>query len=162
MWVGNGIFVDQALNQFSLDTLKNIKEKRKVADELLEITVSIPKFEYEYNFKKIKDTLISMGLETIFSETNADLSNMLNNHPDAYVNEAIHKTYIKVDEKGTKAAAVTYFGVKDTAMPIGEKEYINIKFNRPFIYLIKDTQSNEILFFGVVYDPKWDESNSCE
>ena len=100
-----------------------------------------------------------MGIKEIFTP-NADLSNMLNNHPDAYVNEAIHKTYVKVDEKGTKAAAVTYFGVKDTAMR--EAEYIDIKFNHPFVYLIKDTNSNEILFFGTIYNPTWNESNSCE
>ena len=154
--------INTYISNFTLDTLKDIKENKKEADDLLEITVSIPKFEYEYDFKKLKETLIDMGIESVFSPNDADLSGMLNNHPEAYVDEAIHKTYIKVEEKGTKAAAITYFGVKDSAMPIGETEYINIKFDKPFVYLIKDVDSNEILFFGVVYDPKWDENNSCE
>jgi serpin B len=103
-----------------------------------------------------------MGIKEVF-EGGADLTNMLEGH-DAYVNEAVHKTYVKVDEKGTKAAAVTYFGIKDNAAVIeDDKEYVSVIFDKPFIFMIKDHNSHEILFFGVVYSPeKWNGKNTCE
>ena len=77
--------------------------------------------------------------------------------------EAIHKTHIDLNENGTKAAAVTYFGMfKNTSIEPKEKEIINIEFNKPFIYIIRDPKTNEMLFFGVVYEPnKWIDS-TCE
>ena len=76
-----------------------------------------------------------------------------------YVGEAIHKTHIDLNEKGTKAAAITYFGMFKNTSIIIEKENIEIEFNRPFIYIIKDSKTNEMLFFGVVYEPnKWNGS----
>ena len=155
--------LDSYISSFTLDTIREIEENKKEASDLYEIYVGLPRFEYEYDFKKFKSTLRTMGIKSVFDSSSCDLSNMLDNHPDSYVSEAIHKSYVKVNEEGTKAAAVTYFGVKDMAMPIGDKEYVSIIFDRPFIYMIKDHESNEILFFGVVYEPeKWDESKSCK
>ena len=88
---------------------------------------------------------------------NNDYASKNNLHSLAMAAGRIHKTYIKLNEEGTKAAAVTYFDVKDGAAAIDDTEHIMITFNRPFIYLIKDQSSNEILFFGTVYEPIWKE-----
>ena len=153
--------IDQYIENFDLDEVKNISKNSRMAGSNLEISVGLPRFEYDYSFGKFKETLGNMGIQSVFG-AGADLSNMLDNH-DAYVNDAVHKTYVKVNETGTKAAAVTYFGVKDTAMPMEEKEYVSVIFNKPFVFMIKDTKSNEILFFGVVYQPeKWNENHSCK
>lgn len=148
--------INQYINNFNLDTIKEIDTNHKSASYHTNITVTIPKFEYEYDFTGFKNALFDMGITKIFSGE-ADFSNMIENHPELYLNTAIHKTYIKLDEKGTKAAAVTYFDVKDGAAAIDDTEHIMITFNRPFIYLIKDQSSNEILFFGTVYEPIWKE-----
>ena len=155
--------LDSYISNFTLDTLQDIDENKRYASDSLEIYVGLPRFEYSYDFGKFKDTLIHMGIQDVFTQGTCDLSNLLDNHPDVYVNEAIHKSYVKVNEKGTKAAAVTYFGVKETAMIGEEKEYVSIIFDQPFIFIIKDHETNEILFFGVVYEPeKWDETKTCE
>ena len=101
-----------------------------------------------------------MGINKIFSE-GADFSNMIENHPDLHISKAIHKTYVKVDEVGTKAAAVTYYGTVDSVAPSKKSEYIDIVFDRPFIYIIKDTKSDEIVFFGVVYNPNKYKEATC-
>ena len=77
---------------------------------------------------------------------------------DYYVSQAIHKTYIELDEKGTKAAAASGFVISKNAAE--EEEITHIEFNKPFAYIIRDKKSNEILFFGMMYEPnKWEGSN---
>lgn len=154
--------IDEYLKEFDMDTVKDIAENSEAAGHSLEISVGLPRFEYSYDFGKFKKTLMDMGIKNVFSP-GTDLSNLLEGHPDAYVNDAVHKSYVKVDEVGTKAAAVTYFGIKDSAMPMEEKRYVSVIFEKPFIFMIKDHNSNEILFFGVVYEPeKWDSSKTCK
>jgi len=153
--------IDSYINSFSLEELDNIKNKQRKASDNLEIYVGLPRFEFSYNFDLFKNTLIDMGIKDVF-EPGADLSNMIKGR-DVFVNDAVHKSYVKVNEQGTKAAAVTYFGVKNTSLAEGEKEYVSIIFDKPFIFMIKDHDSNEILFFGVVYEPeKWTGKKSCE
>ena len=157
--------LDSYISTFTMDTLHTIVEEQQPASSSsLEIYVGLPRFEYSYDFSKFKETLMHMGIQKVFTAGSCDLSNMLDHHPDAYVNEAIHKSYVKVNETGTKAAAVTYFGIKDMAMPLeDDKKFVSVIFDKPFIYLIKDHTTNEILFFGVVYEPeKWDENQTCE
>lgn len=153
--------IDKYISKLNLDTIKKIdKEKRIANKEKLTIYLQLPKYKYSYDFKQFKNTLINMGIKSVFE--NADLSEMLDNHPDIVVNEAVHKTYVEVDEKGTKAAAVTYFGTKDNAAAPSEAEHVEIKFDKPFIFIIKDTKSNELLFFGVVYEPDKYEKVTCD
>lgn len=154
--------LDTYVEHFDLEVLKEITERNRYASDSLEITVGLPRFEFDYDFKNFKTTLMDMGIQRMFGV--ADFSNMIHNHDDLFVSEAVHKSYVKVDEAGTKAAAVTYFGTKDNAMPVeDEKEYISLIFDRPFVFIIKDHNSNEILFFGVVYEPeKWTGEKSCK
>lgn len=42
-----------------------------------------------------------------------------------------------------------------------EKETVNIKFNKPFIYMIRDSKTKEMLFFGVVYEPNIWKGSTC-
>ena len=103
-----------------------------------------------------------LGIIQAFDPNNANFSNIMDKNSvidNLYVGEAIHKTHIDLNEKGTKAAAITYFGMFKNTSIIIEKENIEIEFNRPFIYIIKDSKTNEMLFFGVVYEPnKWNGS----
>ena len=152
--------IDTYMSSFTQDTLKKIEENKRKASDTLEINVSIPKFKFDYDFKNFKQTLFDMGIQKIFQEE-ANLEKMVQGG-EIYVNEAIHKTFIEVEEKGTSAAAVTYFGTRENAIATEEKEVISIVFDKPFLFLIKDTKSNEILFFGVVQEPSNWEANNCK
>jgi serpin B len=58
-----------------------------------------------------------------------------------------HKTYLEVNEEGTVAAAVTSVGIVVTSLPAV------VQVNRPFLFLIREKESNAILFIGQVTNP---------
>ena len=80
-----------------------------------------------------------------FDESKADFSRM---NPDVrlVIADVLHKTFINVDEKGTKAGAVTKVEMAPTSMPQGE----TVMLDRPFVYAIADNSTNLPLFIGAV------------
>src|SRR5699024_5338647 len=86
----------------ALDLLRLLKNK-----ESKNIELSLPKFESSYE-DSLKNELSSLGMNIAFEPNNADFSLMREDLlKDLYISEVRQKTYIKVDEKGTEAAAVT-------------------------------------------------------
>ena len=106
------------------------------------ITLSVPKFNIEYS-TGLNDILKTIGINRAFEE-NAEFEKMFDSG-NMWIDSSIHKTYIKVDEEGTEAAAVTALGMAGSAMP---PEPIEVKFNKPFTFVIKDNANGEILFMG--------------
>ncbi len=151
--------IDSYIENFNNDEFRNLlstKDKYKNDD----VSLKLPRFKYNYNFSNLKDVLINMGIKSIF-DNSADLSKMTeNNSKDLYVSSINHKTYIEVNEKGTKASAATGATVDKMA---SENVPIDIEFDKPFIYIIKQSNSDDILFFGVVYTPTLanNETNFC-
>jgi serpin B len=94
----------------------------------------------------LKDALAAMGMGPAFVPQ-ADFSRMT---PalDAHISAVRQKTFMKVDEKGTVAAAVTSVTVGTTSMPQGF--YVD----RPFLVAIRERLSGSILFLGVIRDPR--------
>jgi serpin B len=87
-------------------------------------------------------------MEIAFS-ANADFTAMY--EPGGlFISKVKHKTYVKVDEEGTEAAAVTSVEIIETASGIDE---IIMMINHPFIFIIRDSNSNSILFIGKILDP---------
>ena len=125
-----------------------------------EVKLSIPRFEYDYDFNNFKSALSNIGLSTAFSLT-PDYSKMIDpSVAKLYVGTAKHKTHISLNERGTKAAAVTYFGMYDSVIP-KQKQTIDINLNKPFVYMIRDSKSGELLFFGVVKQPTEWKGSTC-
>ncbi len=125
-----------------------------------EVNLSIPRFEYDYDFSTFKEALSNIGLSTAFSPT-PDYSKMIDpSVAKLYVGTAKHKTHISLNEKGTKAAAITYFGMETMGIP-EQKQTIEINLNKPFVYMIRDTKSGELLFFGVVKQPNEWKASTC-
>ena len=106
------------------------------------ITLSVPKFNIEYS-TGLNDILKTIGINRAFEE-NAEFEKMFDNG-NMWIDSSVHKTYINVDEEGTEAAAVTALGMAGSAMP---PEPIEVKFNKPFTFVIKDNANGEILFMG--------------
>ena len=170
---GNNLeFVGILSNSNIKDYVSNINDKvfKRIDNSLKElnenekINLSLPMFKYDYSISDFIKLLNNLGITTVFDPYNADLSNMIKKDGENfYVSEAIHKTHIDLNEKGTKAAAVTAFIIeKNSAMPQEESKIIEIKFDKPFAYMIRDSKTKEILFFGVVYEPlKW-EGSTCK
>lgn len=134
-----GFSIDTIID--SLSNFNNIINDFTFAD----VELFLPKFEYNYNIK-LNDILIKMGMPTAFSDF-ADFSKISDN--SLAISRVLQKSYIKVDEEGTEAASVTFVGVKDvSAMPGAQ-----IKFNKPFVYLIREVSTNTIIFIGRVSNP---------
>jgi len=94
--------VDDVITQLSLENWKTWSEQ--FADR--DIQLQIPKFKYEYNEKQMKPILADMGMGLSFDPDNADFSR-INSSGGLYISQVMHKTYIKTDEEGSEAAAVT-------------------------------------------------------
>ena len=94
-------------------------------------------------------TLKALGISDLFDPGAADLRGIAD--AGLYVSEVIHQANISVDEHGTEAAAATAV-VGDTTGggPDGE---VSVTVDRPFLYVIRDGYTNEILFAGRVLDP---------
>ena len=154
---------DDYIKILTKDKLDNFDKNIKVSGRKLHINLSLPRFKYDYEASKFIDILKALGIKEAFDSDNANFKKMIEIEENVYVGEAIHKTHIDFNEKGTKAAAITYFGMfANSAMMPEEYEEIDLKFNKPFIYMIRETNTKEILFFGTVYEPnKW-EGSTCE
>lgn len=113
------------------------------------VSVKIPKFTCEFNMG-LKDVLSDMGIELAFDEGKADFSKMAKSSMgNIFIGDVFHKTFITVDERGTKAGAVTKVEVKDTAALTQVKE---VFLDRPFVYMIIDKSNNLPIFMGVLAD----------
>lgn len=112
------------------------------------VSASLPKFSYDYTVQ-MNDCLKVMGMPTAFSPTQADFT-QLGKSPQGniYIGEVVHKTFIAVDERGTKAGAVTSVEMKTESY----RETKVVTLDRPFVYAIIDTDSGLPIFIGTVMD----------
>ena len=144
------------INKFDQYELSNLLQTVRTHNETLDLNMNIPKYSYAFDLDKWKTILLENNITKAFEE-DADFS-IIND--DLFVTDTMHKTYIEVGEEGTKAAAVSLVSMNENAAAIDEKEKIQIDFNSPFLYLIKEKNSTNLWFFGVVYEPmSWEEYN---
>lgn len=153
--------VDSFINNLTKEKLDNIISSAKEAGDNFNINVSLPRFKYDYEAPNFIDILKNIGIKEAFDPDNANFKKMIEIPENVYVGEAIHKTHIELNEKGTKAAAVTYFGMFKNSAMINEPETVNVNFNKPFIYMIRENNTGEILFFGVVFEPNTWNGTTC-
>lgn len=110
------------------------------------LELRMPKFELDYEIK-LNDALMSLGMQDAFSESIADLTG-ISNQGQLSVSEVKHKTYMRVDEAGTEAAAATSIGIVTTSLPLG------VLVDKPFLIIIHEQKTNAILFMGKIMNPK--------
>ena len=114
------------------------------------VKATMPKFSYEYE-SSLNDALKKLGMNSAFDESKADFSKMgKSSNGNIFISEVKHKTFICVDERGTKAGAVT-----SVAMDNGAADPMSmhsVKLDRPFVYMIIDNDTNLPLFIGAVTD----------
>jgi serpin B len=110
--------------------------------------IFLPKFTFESSFD-LSETLKSMGMVAAFDPDSADLSGMTGKK-DLFISDVIHKAFVAVDEAGTEAAAATGAFAQITSALLGNPAVV---IDRPFIFIIRDKPSGQILFIGRVLDP---------
>ena len=115
------------------------------------VYTSIPKFETEYTVE-MAEILKGMGMTEAFDMYNADFEGLgTSTAGNIYISRVLHKTFISVGEKGTKAGAATVVEMVDgaAAEPQEPKE---VYLDRPFVYMLIDCENNIPFFIGTMMD----------
>ena len=107
--------------------------------------LAFPRFKYGYK-RQLKDILKTMGMGIAFTDQ-ADFSNI--SDQNLLINDVTHQAFIETNEEGTEAAAATVVGFGTTAMPLT----FTLNIDHSFLYIIRETTTNSILFMGKVSDP---------
>ncbi len=142
--------------------LYDVKKEYYKPGVVTKVEGSIPFFKYDYELK-LRDNLQELGVEKVFSPETADLSG-ITKEEGAYVSDVKHKATIDFSNDGIKAAAVTSMSMDTAGIGDYEFEYlfdvpvetVDLTFNQPYMYLIRDVETGEIWFTGTVYEPSAD------
>lgn len=118
------------------------------------VNAGLPKFEFEFD-TELSATLSGMGMPDAFDDNLADFSGLgSSSRGNIFINRVFHKTYIEVGEKGTRAGAATVVEMNDCAAAevIGKPKEVIL--DRPFVFMLIDTETNLPFFIGSVMDIK--------
>jgi serpin B len=138
---GNFSEFEYALDAAKLNEILNSMQPASVQ-------LGLPKFQFTSEFS-LPSQLSALGMTDAFDPDRADFSGMTGNR-DLFISDVIHKAFVAVDEKGTEAAAATAVIMKLAMAPMFENV---LTIDRPFIFVIRDTVSGQILFMGRVVNP---------
>jgi serpin B len=141
--------LESTLDSQRLDTLTSEMENDR-------IYLALPKFDVNpAESLSLGEDLVELGMPLAFDPERADFSGIAN--PSSFseglvISNVFHKGFVRVDEKGTEAAAATAVGMKARGLSMEEPPR-ELKVDRPFLFLILDNASGLVLFLGRVTDP---------
>ncbi len=145
----DGIDINTLLSEMDYTAWLQWMDSFETQNGLLEI----PKFSLTFKMR-LNEILKMMGMGIAFNRALADFSGISQEVYDSgerlYISEVLHKTFVRVDEEGTEAAAVTSVSMGATSAPSGFYMIIN----SPFLCVIRERSSNTILFAGKVMEPE--------
>lgn len=138
-----------------ISNLKEIKSENFKEGVVTQISGYIPKFEFDYELNLIED-LKDMGVTEVFDESKANLKGITDD--EAYIGKIVHKANIEFTQDGIKASAATLAGGMGAGsmfdyiydVPV---EKIELNFNKPYMFIIRDKETGEVWFAGTVYEP---------
>lgn len=123
------------------DTIKNAED--------VPVEAAMPKFSYDYDIE-MSGALKALGMTKPFDAAKADFSALgSSDSGNIFISRVLHKSYITVDEKGTKAGAATAADIKATS-DIGG--LYSVTLDRPFVYAVIDDAYGLPVFIGAVTD----------
>jgi serpin B len=132
-------FASEALYQQVMDNLYQEED----------IIISLPRFTMETQFS-LKPVLCALGAELAFSD-DADFSGICEER--LKISEVVHKAFVEVNEEGTEAAAATAVSMGLCAVRPATGPIV-FNADHPFLFFIRDRDTNAVLFSGRVLDPK--------
>ena len=155
--------LDKYVSDVTTSDINNIISNLTTLDEnnfkegyYTHITGMVPKFKFDYELN-LKQDLKTMGIKDVFETGKADLTNLTTSQ-EVTISEAKHKANIEFTQDGIKAAAATEAGGAGAGSSF---DYffevptitIDLTFDKPYMFLIRDKQSSEVWFMGNVYNP---------
>jgi len=140
----------KADGEFRISDL-NLKSLMESKTTEFEVHAIAPKLDYETCANDLVAMLVQEGVQKPFLQQ-ADFTKMSSSN-DLYISKIIQKCKITMDENGTQAAAATVVAMEDECAllaTVEEKEVKEVNLDRPFAFLIYDSQNDEIVFVGKV------------
>lgn len=117
------------------------------------VLAAIPKFETAYS-TEMSEVLKAMGMPGAFDHSKADLTGLgYSTDGNLFINRVLHKTFISVGEQGTKAGAATVVEVTDECAAVYDEVTKTVFLDRPFVYMLIDTDTCTPIFIGTMMDP---------
>lgn len=117
--------------------------------------ISLPRLRLNYA-RSLNDALKAMGMAMAFDSTRADFSRIHPPPPALFIQDVEHKTYVELDEEGTRAAAATSVQIGVAMVQTNEPPPFEMVVNHPFFCAIAEQQSGALLFAGIVTNPARD------
>jgi len=115
------------------------------------VILTLPKFTVEWR-GLLNNILPGLGMPDAFNSSVADFSG-IDGTRAFFIGAVIHKAFVSVDEAGTEAAAATAI-VMLGAAPGYQPTYYKVNVDRPFLFFIRDKETQAILFLGRVLNPQ--------
>ncbi len=112
------------------------------------VGLGLPKFSFNTD-SDIGVHLSALGMPDAFDPNLADFSGMTGRR-DLFISKVLHQAFVTVDEKGTEASGATSVIVGPTSIMLPSE---SLTIDRPFIFIIRDIASKQILFMGRVINP---------
>ncbi|MBQ9473469.1 MAG: serpin family protein [Bacteroidales bacterium] len=134
-----GRSVDDVVDYLAKDGLSLLSESR-----YRPVYLKLPRFETESETSDLIGTMKKMGILRAFDNASSEIPNMCN--ANVYISMMLQKAHIKVDEKGSEAAAVTIVKTEPTSSHI--EQPVTFHANRPFVYVIREASSGVVFFVG--------------
>lgn len=134
--------LEQNLSQEKLQSLLDCAEQEYMVE------LWLPRFKLNAEFD-LKETLSQMGMATAFSSEAANFAGMNDSPQDLYLSTVVHKAFLNVNEAGTEAGGAS--GVIAASRSTAPET--TFRADRPFIFLIQDSESDSILFIGRLMNP---------
>ncbi len=141
-----------------INNLKDVSKANEFEDGYFTyVHGSVPLFNFDYQLDIMKD-LKTLGITNVFNQKKADLSKITNDE-GMYIDDVSHKATIDFSNRGIKAGAATAAGGAgneedgfDYFFKMPTKE-IDLTFDNPYMFLIRDVDTGEVWFAGSVYEP---------
>ncbi|MBV8490539.1 MAG: serpin family protein, partial [Candidatus Eremiobacteraeota bacterium] len=115
-----------------------------------ELLFEMPRYTATYK-ATLNDALKSLGMAVAFGD-GADFGNLVAPPAKAAISQVNHRTFVRVDEAGTEAAAATSVGISLMAMRAPPPTSMIV--DRPFVVAIRDDQTKQLLFLGTIVKPE--------
>lgn len=117
------------------------------------VALRMPKFRVAPDLVQLGESLQNLGMQRAFSD-GAQFGGMFEPGTDPLkIDEVFHKAFIDVHEAGTEAAAATAIVMARSGRGPGTPE-VEVTVDRPFLFFLRDNETNAILFMGRVVRPE--------
>lgn len=146
MLPNEGVSVSEYIASLDGESLRALLANKQCAT----VNTAIPKFETEYNVE-MSEILSAMGMQDVFRAEKADFNALgVSSAGNIYINRVLHKTFISVGEKGTKAGAATVVEMTDEMAAVIDPKQVYL--DRPFVYMLIDCKNDIPFFIGTMMD----------